>query len=136
MSTTGEFMTLVGHSLERLEHEYPPSYVALHHRLRRHCLQLEIDGERFSLFPDGGSLQLGEAGREVTVELRTSRRILLDVLENRLSLLDAVLQGSLFLRGTAQALSDFHEALVIYIRGAVRCPSFPALLPLLRRQAA
>jgi len=135
MSTPGEFMVLVRHSLERLEQECPPAHAALRHRLRDHCLWITIDGEQFSLAPVGRSLRLSPALPQATVELQTSRRTLLEVLEGSLPLLDAVLQGRLFLRGTAQALIEFHEALVIYMRGAVRCPSLPELLPILRQQA-
>ena len=126
-------MTLVRHSLEKLEQECPLAHAALRHRLRNHCLWISIEGEQFSLASVDRSLRLSPALPQATVELRTSRQTLLEVLEGHLSLLDAVLQGRLFLRGSAQALIEFHEALVIYMRGAVRCPSLPELLPILRQ---
>lgn len=136
MSTPGEFMLLVQHSLEKLEQECPPAYAALCHRLCKHCLRVSVDGEMFSLSLSGSSLRLLPQVLEATVELEASRQTLLEVLEGRLPLLDAVLQGRLFLRGTSEALIDFHEALVIYVRGAVRCASLPRLLPILHQQAA
>ena len=136
MSTPGEFQALIARSLALLEREHALAFAALRASLRGQRLRLEIGAERFSVTHDADTLRLGAPEGGSTVELRTTRQTLLALVEHETSLLEAVLRGRLELRGTVPALARFHDALALYLHGAVRSPSFPALLPELRHLAA
>jgi hypothetical protein len=63
-----------------------------------------------------------------TVVVRTGRATLLDLIDGRSSLTDAVLRDAVLLRGDRQDLVRFHDALWLYLQGAVRAPSMSELL--------
>jgi hypothetical protein len=50
------------------------------------------------------------------------------LIDARLTLLDAVLSDALAMTGAPDDLLAFHDGLIAYVHGAVRAPSFPALL--------
>jgi len=68
-----------------------------------------------------------EADLSEDVEVGLDKPILLDLVDGRVTLEDALLEERLRLRGSLDALVEFDEALYIYLGGAVRCPSFPEL---------
>ena len=99
-------------------------------------VRLVIGGESVTIsFDPSGAHVLPEA-KEPTTELATSRQTILDVLDARLTLADAVLSDAIMLRGHVDDLTVFHDGLMTYVRGAVRCPSFPQLLDCFRYDAS
>lgn len=62
------------------------------------------------------------------IEVVTSRAAILAVIDAASTLLQAVLDDRLALRGAPEDLLAFHDGLMAYVHGAVRAPSFPALL--------
>jgi hypothetical protein len=75
------------------------------------------------------------AGGAPAIDVRTTRATVLALIDAELSLVDAVLADHLSLRGALPDLLAFHEGLTTYVHGAVRAPSFPALLAAYRRPA-
>jgi len=67
------------------------------------------------------------------VEVRTSRAAIVALIDARSTLVESVLADRVELRGKLDDLVAFHDGLVVYLHGAVRAPSFPALLLLFRR---
>jgi hypothetical protein len=87
-----------------------------------------IDGEIVALAFDHGNVYFPSELDDPTVQLHASRQTILDVIDARLTLYEAVLTDSIVLAGHIDDLVAFHDGLVTYIQGAIRCPSFPALL--------
>lgn len=97
-------------------------------------VNLVIDDEAFGLSFSRSAVCVGEAHESASVDLRSSRRALVDLLEGREALIDAILGGRVDLIGAAGPLGRFHEGLLDYLRGAVRCRSFPELLEDMKSQ--
>jgi hypothetical protein len=61
------------------------------------------------------------------LSLSTNEQTILDLADGKLALLDSILNGELELKGSTTEIALVYETLVTYLRGAVRCPSFPLL---------
>ena len=91
-------------------------------------LQMDEESIPISFQPDQVTFASAlDAGRLVS-HLNTSRQAILDLVDARLTLVDAILEGQLDLIGEATDLGLLYETLLTYLRGAVRCPSIPSLL--------
>jgi hypothetical protein len=108
--------------------EFPEAYFLLCRRLAGMAATLLIDDERIVLVFDRRAVRVSERQPGADVRVQTSRRTILDILDARQTLQAAVDEGSLQLWGTIEKLEAFHEALLVYVRGAVRSPSFEPLL--------
>ena len=123
-------------SLRTLRTESPRAYFLMCGMLAPREVELRIDGESVSLaFAPDAARRLSRA-RAPTVRLVTSRQTILHVLDAHLTLQEAVERDAIMLQGRTEDLSRFHDALLTYVRGAVRAPSFPALLDRFRRASA
>ena len=122
------FAALVQRSLEVLRCEQPDAFAALASRLRDRRLRFVIDARPLDLSSDGKNVTVGPPGDSAIAELEPARRPLVDLLRGRTNLLDELARERIGLTGSAAALWELHEALLDYLRGAVRCPSFPSLL--------
>jgi hypothetical protein len=118
----------IGTSLETLRYEFPTAYLLLGTQLASCSLLLVIDGEPVALTFDPGGAHLRPQLYNPTIQLHTSRQTILDVIDANLTLHEAVLADAILLQGDIADLAAFHEGLLTYVRGVVRCPSFPALL--------
>lgn len=122
------FATFLAHSMTLLAAEKPQVYGRLCTLLRDREARVTMDGERLGIaFPAGEFRLLGDVERPF-IELSSSRTTVVDVVDGRLTLEEAVWGEQLELRGHLDDLVRFHDALVLYLQGAVRCPSFPWLL--------
>jgi len=122
------FARFIGSSLETLSNELSTAYHLLCTQLASRSVLLVIDGETVALAFDHSGAHLLPELHNPTVQLHASRRTILDVIDARLTLYEAVLADSIVLEGNIDDLVAFHDGLLTYIQGAVRCPSFPALL--------
>ena len=123
---------LLRQSLRHLADEVPASYRLVVERLGPLVVQLEVDGETFAL--SGGSrLDVSDgipAG--AGTRIATSRAAMLDVLDAKLALGEAVESGAVSVRGALDDIQRAHDTLLAYVHAAVRAPSQPALLAALR----
>jgi len=130
---------LLDESLAVLQREQPAIYARLCEALVGLRLDIRVDRESMSV-------GFEPAGHRVTAEViamegpagarfRASRGAVLDVLDGRISLAEAVLSGRLEAYAPLPRLLELHDALLLYVNGAVRCPSFPALLDRFRAGA-
>ena len=119
----------IGRSLEALEGDCPEAYRALADRFGKTALTVDMGGEPSCLWFEGAEFRLGLLAPPMmtSVTLRTNRAALLDLLEGRLGLLDALDAESLHLRGPIDALCRLEEGLGYYLRGAARSERFAAL---------
>jgi len=124
----------IAQSLDVLHREHPEAYLDLCQRMAPRQVLIYIDGEAVRLAFTAHDASLPSFLQYPGVTLRTSRLTLLDVIDGQLSLERAVFEEAIELQGHVTDLSAFYEGLSIYVRGAVRCPSFPFLLERYRRQ--
>lgn len=119
-------------SIEALEREFPPAYAAMCARLAPRVTSIEVEGERTTLrfAPTGVARDTTQSPAELIV--RSDRRTILDVVDGEVTLVDAVLQDRLAVQGHPDDLVAFHDALLLFVHGAVRSPSFPSLLDAFR----
>jgi hypothetical protein len=118
-------------SLRLLASEKPHVHAAMCTMLDGKELELSIDGARVVLrfTPE---IAVMDASRAPHIRLESDRAAVLAVLDG-LCLEEAVETERITLRGAIDDLVLFHDALLTYLHGAVRCPSFPRLLDEYRR---
>ncbi len=130
-----EFAEFLSRSLEILGREMPRSHARLCASMQGRCVAIEVDGPPVLVSFEGGGCAVGPLGvTPPSVEAVLSKQAILDLLDGRDSLEDAVWSDRFFLRAPVRELERFLEALLLYLRGAVRCPSLPALLERYRAQ--
>ena len=127
--------SLLRRSVEPLAGEAPDSYRRLVAELGPMVVQLDVDGEVFSL-RGGHGLQVcsGPPDRSDT-QIATTRATILDVLDARVGLGEAVEAGSVSVRGSLDDVQRAHDTVLAYVHAAVRASSQPALLSELRSGA-
>ncbi|OBF52075.1 SCP-2 sterol transfer family protein [Mycobacterium sp. 852002-50816_SCH5313054-b] len=123
-------------SIRHLEGEVPDSYHLLKAVLGPMVVQLDVDGDIFSL-RGGDRLQVSDGAAGTSdVHITSSRAAILDLLDARVGLGEAVEGGRVCVRGALDDVQRAHDALLAYVHAAVRAPSQPGLLSELRSGAA
>ncbi|MFE8596125.1 sterol-binding-like protein [Archangium violaceum] len=131
----GRVATLLAESFEVLSQEHREAHARMCERLAGLSVLLEVEEERFAaVFSSRRAWVVPPSGGEVA-RVTTRRRTVLDVLDDRQSLTDAVLTDAVEVVGPLPTLLRLHEGLVVYVQGAVRCPGFVPLLHRLREAA-
>jgi hypothetical protein len=124
--------SLLRRSVEHLEDEVPDSYRLLVAELGPTVVELDVDGEVFSL-RGGDRLQVSDGAADVAgVRIVTSRVTILDVLDARVGLGEAVEAGTVCVQGSLDDVQHAHDSLLAYVHAAVRASSQPGLLSELR----
>ena len=121
-------------SLDVLQQECPLAYSRLCELLAGRQAELHIGAEqvRLSFLPEQILFISSPESDPAAIRLITDWGTILDMADARLTLTGAALSGRLDLFGQAAELARFYEVLLTYLRGAVRCHSFPHLLDHLR----
>jgi hypothetical protein len=124
--------SLLRRSVRHLEDEVPDSYRLLVAELGPMVVELTVDGEVFTL-RGGDRLQVSDgAAQTAGARIVTSRGAILDLLDARVGLGEAVEGGSVAVRGSLDDVQRAHGTMVAYVHAAVRAPTQPALLSELR----
>lgn len=128
--------SLFRRSIEHLEDEVPESYRLLVTRLGPMVVELDVDGDVFSLH-GADRLRVSEgAAPTADVRIITSRVTILDLLDASVGLSEAVERGEVSVRGSLDDVQCAHDSLLAYVHAAVRASSQPGLLSGLRAGAA
>ena len=127
---------LLARSFTVLAREQPEAHARLCQQLGGLALELRVDGERFAagFSAEGAWVQDVEGNEPVRVATRGGA--ILDLLDARLTLADAVLSDAVEVVGPVDILVRLHEGLGVYLHGAVRSPGFAGLLQRLRDTCA
>jgi hypothetical protein len=124
--------SLLRRSVHHLEDEVPDSCRLLLAALGPMVVRLDVDGEVFSL-RGGDRLQVSDgAPHTAGARIVTSRAAILDLLDARLGLGEAVEAGSVGVLGSLDDVQRAHDTMLAYVHAAVRAPTQPALLSELR----
>lgn len=127
--------SLLRRSLEHLEDEVPDSYRLLVAELGPMVVELDVDGELFSLHGDTRLRVSDGAARLAGARIATTRVTILDLLDARVGLGEAVEIGKVRVRGPLDDVQRAHDSLLAYVHAAIRAPSQPTLLSELRAGA-
>ena len=124
----GPFFHFLDRAFASISDEAPAAYRVLVRQLEPLRLQLEVDGEtRWLCCRPAPSLSLAVNGH-VDAELRTNRALIVRLIDGEATLLEAIRQDQLFLRGSPGGVIAAHDALLSFFGGAARAPSVPRLL--------
>lgn len=124
--------SLLRRSVEHLASEVPESYRFVLDELGPMIVELDVDGEVFSL-RGGHRLEVVDGVADAAgAHIATSRTAILDVLDARVGLGHAVETGTVTVRGSLDEVQRAHDTLLAYVHAAVRAPSQPKLLSALR----
>jgi hypothetical protein len=125
------FETFLGQSLSLFAREAPLALATMGDHLEGRAVLLGVDGEQALLRRDGGSPAVvspraspGVAASEAT----TSRAALRDLVAGQVTLEEALMSESLWLRGALDDVVALHDLLLAFAGGAARSRGFPALL--------
>lgn len=124
--------SLLRRSVGHLVEEVPESHRLTLEALGPLVVALDVDGEHFSLT---GGRHLVVADGELAsarVRITTSRAIIVDILDARVGLQDAVQASTVAVRGSLDDVLRVHDTLRAYVHAAVRAPSQVGLLDALR----
>jgi hypothetical protein len=126
--------SLLRQSVEHLADEVPDSYRLVLDRLGPMVVELEIDGELFSL-RGGQRLHVSDGAVDTAgTRIATSRAAILDVLDARMGLAEAVEAGAVAVLGSLDDVQRAHDTMLAYVHAAIRAPSQPGLLVALRAE--
>ena len=115
-------------SLNLLAREAPGAYSRLCGTLAGRRLCVEGDGMAFTLRFDADAAVSRAALGDEEISISVDRRSILALVDGELTLEEALRQDRLVVRGAVADAARAFDALLIFVRGAIRCPSFPALL--------
>jgi hypothetical protein len=128
--------SLLRRSVGHLEDEVPDSYRLVLEKLGPLVVELDVDGELFSLW-GGHTLEVSDGAAAMPgARITTSRATILDVLDAKVGLEEAVEVGTVNVRGSLDDILRAHDTLLAYVHAAVRAPSQPGLLDALRTGAS
>jgi hypothetical protein len=124
-----DFAGFLRESLAVLAREMPAAHERMGRLLASRTVVLRVDGGAITLtFGKDGAYTHAAGAATADVEIESARATILGVIDGETSLAEAVLDERLLMRGRLDDVVAFHDALVAYVHGAVRAPSFPALL--------
>jgi hypothetical protein len=124
--------SLLRRSVGHLADEVPDSYRLVLEALGPLLVEVDVDGELFAL-RGGHRLEVSEGAAGVAgARITTSRAAILDLLDAKVGLDEAVQVGTVGVRGSLDDILRAHDTLLAYVHAAVRAPSQPGLLSALR----
>ena len=123
-----DFFGFLRESLGLLESEAPHAYGRLLHELHGLRTCMITDGGRREYLFESGSITESDVSACADLDVAFDRGTLLDLIDGRTSLEEAISAERLWIRGGAEAVERFHTGMLIYLDGAVRSPGFPDLL--------
>ena len=127
------FVDFLSRSLALLRSERPDVFARFCASLSPRVVRLCVDEEAIALAFSGRDVR-PIAASTAHVDVASDRGTILAVLAAELTLHEAVMADRLTMRGSCGDLQAFHDGLLLYLHGAVRAPSFPALLSEFRQE--
>ena len=126
-------------ALDALEREAPAAHSLLCGRLFRLRIEARVGSEHVTIHGDRERLRI-ESGTHAPpdrlfsrVELHTDRDTILGLVDGECTLLDAVLEDRLMMRGASRELQALYDGLLAFVHGGLRAASFPGILDAYRR---
>jgi hypothetical protein len=127
---------LLAASFEVLAREQPEAYARMCSRLEGLAVALRVEEEHFAATFSAHRAHVGALTGQEMAQVATRGSALLDILDARQTLAEAVLADAVEVVGPLDTLLRLQEGLLLYVQGAVRCPGFALLLRRLRNACA
>lgn len=125
---------LLSEALGTLRDEVEACHARCRRALEGFTATCHVDRESFRVAVESGDVVIGPPGTgPADVEVATSRRTILALIHDRVTLERAVTGDALRIKGAVSHVESLSQAMVAFLHGAVRSPSFPALLERLER---
>ncbi|BBX07193.1 hypothetical protein MAIC_19960 [Mycolicibacterium aichiense] len=122
--------------MDHLAVDVPASYRLLVAELGPLIVELDVGDDIFSVHAGGERFEVSDGrAQSAGVRVRTSRTAILDLIDAKVGLDDAVEAGVVSVHGCLDDVERAHDTLRAYIHGAVRAASVPGLLSELRAGA-
>lgn len=125
------FGELLDAALQILSADVPEAYERIEHRLNGAAVLFEVDGVEARLVFEAGSHRF-EPCPDFRVRVATDTATILDLVDDGLSLPDALRTGRLEIYGKPGDVSGFDDALTAFLAGAIRTTKATPLLEELR----
>lgn len=123
-----EFADFLARSLRILQREVPEAFARMAARLGDRGVRLSVDGRPCTLRFGAADFAIEDGEAPAQVEIVTRRGTILDLVDARLTLEDAIRSDRVFLRGPVDGVGRFHAALLSFLNGAMRASSMPEVL--------
>lgn len=127
-----DFPSLLDAGLGMLRRDATAAYHRLAELLDGTPIRFAVDESDVVLYFEPARHALREAADGVRVRVGTNSDTILALLEDRLSLVDALRQGGLELSGPPDQIARFDDALTVFLAGAIRTEASAGLLDELR----
>lgn len=130
------FSDYLSTSLAAIERDAPAVYALLGRCLGERRVRVDVGGEVLSVGVEHGCVTVGEAAGKAAIEARTTRGAIVALADGRATLEEAVMDGRVEIRGSAEDLEAGMDALAAYLNGAARCPELLRWMDEFRGEAA
>jgi hypothetical protein len=118
-----DFQRFVARAFALLADELPRAWSEVGGQLAGRSVAVRVGGRTFYLVSSASRLRIVFECAAPQVWFGASSASMCDLASGRLSLLEGVMTGALELRGAIEDLVAFHDALVGFVRAAMRCPA-------------
>ena len=125
---SADFFTFLHASLSVLAKEESEAHSALVAAFGPLRARLVADGVAASIWLDSSEWTIYRGSTNADLEVAFNRPIILDLIDGRLTMHDAINRERLKLRGSPEAIECFYDALTIYLEGLMRAPGALAIL--------
>jgi len=132
-SQPSNFAEFVKTAVALLREEFPRAYFLICAEIAGRTISGECDNQKVFLDCQTLEVLFPDYIDDPEVRAETSRQTILDAIDARVTIEEAIRDGSLFISGPKDYVVRCHSALLTFVRGAIRSPSFPALLQEFRR---
>lgn len=122
-------------SLATIRRDVPWLYVQMREALGDRRVRLRVDGEALDLTGGEDDVTAQPPSEEADVIAVSTTQHILRVLDGELTLEEAILADEIEIYGEVESILRFHDALRLYVQGAVRSPRVPGQLRRLREEA-
>jgi hypothetical protein len=128
-----DFFVFLRNSLSRIAHEVPDAHRALVDAMGNLRARLVADGAARTIRFDFPDWTIYAGAGDADLEVAFDRAIIVDLIDGRLTMEDAIYQERLRMRGSVETIERFHGALLIYLEGLIRTPGAPVMLESYRK---
>jgi hypothetical protein len=125
---SADFFGFLRTSLSRLAAEVPDAHRALAGAMGNLRARLVADGVARTIRFDLSDWTIYAEDSDADLEVSFDREIIMDLIDGRLTMEDAIYQERLRMRGSVETIERFHGALMIYLEALIRTPGAPAML--------
>jgi hypothetical protein len=128
-----DFFVFLHNSLSCIADEVPDAHRALTAAMGSMRVRLVADGVARIIRFEFSDWTIYAGPSKADLEVAFDREIIMDLIDGRLTMADAIYQERLRMRGCVETIERFHGALLIYLEGLIRSPGAPAMLERYRR---